>query len=239
MVELGAAEAEHAAPPWFSQADEERSRERNREEHKARARALWAQGNKAAAMECYQKAVDIQPAHAKQFVEVGAADWWAPGKSGASMFVALQHGAPLMAKPPHAPACPPALSRLQALKQRNIPYIVAPYEADAQASGRLGEGIAQLLPCSQLHSWCVVSCMQRRCMPPAPPALQMAYLALNNLVDAVLTEDSDLLCYGCPTVGQGCLCPFAAMAAPCGWAPLVVPPAAYRQHQVTGASAAR
>lgn len=29
----------------------------------------------------------------------------------------------------------------------------------------------------------------------------MAYLALNNLVDAVLTEDSDLLCYGCPTVG--------------------------------------
>jgi exonuclease-1 len=99
-----------------NKADEERSRERSREENKARARALWAQGNKAAAMECYQKAVDIQPAHAKQFVE--------------------------------------------ALKQRNIPYIVAPYEADAQ----------------------------------------MAYLALNNLVDAVLTEDSDLLCYGCPTV---------------------------------------
>lgn len=33
----------------------------------------------------------------------------------------------------------------------------------------------------------------------------MAYLALNNLVDAVLTEDSDLLCYGCPTVGQSCI----------------------------------
>lgn len=28
----------------------------------------------------------------------------------------------------------------------------------------------------------------------------MAYLALNGLVDAVLTEDSDLLCYGCPKV---------------------------------------
>lgn len=55
-----------------AQADEERSRERSREENKARARALWAQGNKAAAMECYQKAVDIQPVHAKQFVEVGA-----------------------------------------------------------------------------------------------------------------------------------------------------------------------
>ena len=52
--------------------DEERTRERNREENKARARALWQQGNKTAAMECYQKAVDITPAHAKQFIEVGA-----------------------------------------------------------------------------------------------------------------------------------------------------------------------
>jgi hypothetical protein len=49
---------------------------------------------------------------------------------------------------------------LQALKRRNIRFIVAPYEADAQ----------------------------------------MAYLALNGLADVVLTEDSDLLCYGCPTV---------------------------------------
>jgi exonuclease-1 len=30
---------------------------------------------------------------------------------------------------------------------------------------------------------------------------QMAYLALNGWVDAVVTEDSDLVCYGCPTVG--------------------------------------
>lgn len=29
---------------------------------------------------------------------------------------------------------------------------------------------------------------------------QMAYLVLNGLADVVLTEDSDLLCYGCPTV---------------------------------------
>ena len=29
---------------------------------------------------------------------------------------------------------------------------------------------------------------------------QMAYLALNGLVAAVLTEDSDLLTYGCPRV---------------------------------------
>lgn len=34
----------------------------------------------------------------------------------------------------------------------------------------------------------------------------MAYLALNGLVGAVLTEDSDLLCYGCPTVRAGMLC---------------------------------
>jgi hypothetical protein len=56
--------------------DEERTRERNREENRARARDLWQQGNKGAAMECYQRAVDIQPAHAKQFVEVGAVRRW-------------------------------------------------------------------------------------------------------------------------------------------------------------------
>lgn len=52
--------------------DEERSRQRSREENRARARALWAAGNRTVAMECYQKSVDITPAHAKQFVEVGA-----------------------------------------------------------------------------------------------------------------------------------------------------------------------
>ena len=49
---------------------------------------------------------------------------------------------------------------LQELKQRNIQFVVAPYEADAQC----------------------------------------AYLAHNGIVDAVLTEDSDLLAYGCPCV---------------------------------------
>lgn len=29
---------------------------------------------------------------------------------------------------------------------------------------------------------------------------QLAYLALNNIVDAVVTEDSDLIVYGCPRV---------------------------------------
>lgn len=62
-----------------NKAEEERARLRSREEAKARARALWAQGNRAAAMECYQRAVDIQPAHAKQFVEVGDGwRWWEP-----------------------------------------------------------------------------------------------------------------------------------------------------------------
>ena len=48
----------------------------------------------------------------------------------------------------------------QALKQAGLPYVVAPYEADAQ----------------------------------------MAYMARNGIVDLVITEDSDLLAYGCPEV---------------------------------------
>lgn len=43
------------------------------------------------------------------------------------------------------------------LQEKNIDYIVAPYEADAQ----------------------------------------LAYLSINDLVSCVLTEDSDLLVYGC------------------------------------------
>ncbi|OQR95452.1 exonuclease 1 [Thraustotheca clavata] len=49
---------------------------------------------------------------------------------------------------------------IQCLKKRNVKYIVAPYEADAQ----------------------------------------MAYLARNGLVDAVISEDSDCLPFGCHTV---------------------------------------
>lgn len=52
--------------------EEERNRERSRVENRERARQLWSQGNRAAATECYQRGVDIKPAHAKQFVEVGA-----------------------------------------------------------------------------------------------------------------------------------------------------------------------
>ena len=102
--------------PLPGKAGEEETRNRSREEHRERARNLWSQGNRVAAMESYQKAVDVTPemAHA----------------------VVLE------------------------LKRRGIRFLVAPYEADAQ----------------------------------------LAYLALNGLVDAVLTEDSDLLCYGCPVV---------------------------------------
>lgn len=51
-------------------------------------------------------------------------------------------------------------SRLQVLRQENVEYVVAPYEADAQ----------------------------------------MAFLALNGHVDLIITEDSDLIPYGCPRV---------------------------------------
>ncbi|GAB4818724.1 hypothetical protein N2152v2_005770 [Parachlorella kessleri] len=89
---------------------------RSRDENRAKARALWQQGNKTAAYECYQRAVNISPAVAKGFID--------------------------------------------ALKRQGVHFIVAPYEADAQ----------------------------------------MAYLALNGQVDVVITEDSDLLTYGCPRV---------------------------------------
>ena len=46
------------------------------------------------------------------------------------------------------------------LKQENVCYVVAPYEADAQ----------------------------------------MTFLAVSNRVNAVITEDSDLIPFGCPRV---------------------------------------
>lgn len=95
---------------------EEMTRANARDNHRERARALWRQGNRTAAIEAYQKAVDVTPETA--------------------------HGL------------------IMALKSVRIQFIVAPYEADAQ----------------------------------------LAYLALHGLVDAVLTEDSDLLAYGCPIV---------------------------------------
>lgn len=52
---------------------------------------------------------------------------------------------------------------IKVLRQQNIQYIVAPYEADAQ----------------------------------------LAFLSIYKFVDCVITEDSDLLAYGCPKV---CFC---------------------------------
>ncbi|WFD44661.1 hypothetical protein MPSI1_003331 [Malassezia psittaci] len=53
-----------------------------------------------------------------------------------------------------------AFELIKVLRTENIPYVVAPYEADAQ----------------------------------------LAFLERHNLVDAIITEDSDLLVYGCKTV---------------------------------------
>ncbi|KAI3800780.1 hypothetical protein L1987_28876 [Smallanthus sonchifolius] len=53
-----------------------------------------------------------------------------------------------------------AYELIQVLKKENIPYIVAPYEADAQ----------------------------------------MTFLAISKHVDAVITEDSDLIPFGCPRI---------------------------------------
>lgn len=97
-------------------AAEEGSRSRARKENKDKAAAHVKAGNKQAAYECYQRAVDISPATANDFAK--------------------------------------------ALKAAGVEFIVAPFEADAQ----------------------------------------MAYLAVNGLVHSVITEDSDLLPYGCPRV---------------------------------------
>jgi len=102
--------------PLPNKSDEETTRQRSREENRERAQTLWRQGNRVAALEAYQKAVDVTPEMAHCVI--------------------------------------------LALKQRGVKFLVAPYEADAQ----------------------------------------MAYLALHGFVDAVITEDSDLLTYGCPVV---------------------------------------
>ncbi|KAH7622041.1 hypothetical protein Ndes2526B_g02866 [Nannochloris sp. 'desiccata'] len=102
--------------PLPNKSDEEATRQRSREENRERAQTLWRQGNRVAALEAYQKAVDVTPEMAQCVI--------------------------------------------LALKQKGVRFLVAPYEADAQ----------------------------------------MAYLALNGFVDAVITEDSDLLTYGCPIV---------------------------------------
>ncbi|KAL3616962.1 hypothetical protein CASFOL_039356 [Castilleja foliolosa] len=96
--------------------DQEIKRARSRKENLSRALEHEANGNRSAAYECFQKAVDISPSVAYDLIQV--------------------------------------------LKKENVSYVVAPYEADAQ----------------------------------------MTFLALDKRVDAVITEDSDLIAFGCPRI---------------------------------------
>eukprot|EP01122_Echinamoeba_exundans_P010328 TRINITY_DN3842_c0_g1_i1.p1 TRINITY_DN3842_c0_g1~~TRINITY_DN3842_c0_g1_i1.p1 ORF type:complete len:902 (-),score=200.96 TRINITY_DN3842_c0_g1_i1:136-2841(-) len=92
--------------------EQESTRRSRRKENKQKAMELMREGNKSAANEFFQKAVDVTSRMAYNLIQV--------------------------------------------LKQENVDYIVAPYEADAQ----------------------------------------MAFLSMNGIVDAVITEDSDLVPYG-------------------------------------------
>ena len=116
----------------------------SRSENREKAFAHLAAGNKAAAEECFQRAVNVTSCMVKQFVEV-----WDHRIRGSAW------------TPPDDIFIFPRWHR-QALKERGVEFLVAPYEADAQ----------------------------------------MAYLALHGDVHAVITEDSDLLVYGCPRVGS-------------------------------------
>jgi exonuclease-1 len=89
---------------------------RKRDEYKQKALEHLKNGARNAAIECFQRAVDITPRMAFNLIQV--------------------------------------------LQQEGIEYIVAPYEADAQ----------------------------------------LAYLSLNHYIDAVITEDSDLIPYGASRV---------------------------------------
>ncbi|GFP91242.1 exonuclease 1 [Phtheirospermum japonicum] len=95
--------------PLPMKGDQEIKRARSRNDNLSRALEHEANGNRSAAYECYQKAVDISPS---------------------------------------------------VLRKENVSYVVAPYEADAQ----------------------------------------MTFLALGKRVDAVITEDSDLIAFGCPRI---------------------------------------
>ncbi len=174
---------------------------RSRAEHRAKARALWQQGNKTAAYECYQRAVDISPAVAKGFIDVRAAHALCllqlslreHGLCDGILLVCASRWVCWRECSVGGPSCSlssacgdnhlnawcatvPFWLVLQALQQRGVEFIVAPYEADAQ----------------------------------------IAYLALNGLVDVVITEDSDLLAYGCPRVSCHAVnCCILACKAPC------------------------
>jgi exonuclease-1 len=57
--------------PLPNKKEEEDARGQGRREQREKARRLWAEGSKAAAMECYQRAVDITPEIANGLVQVG------------------------------------------------------------------------------------------------------------------------------------------------------------------------
>ena len=115
----------------------------SRSENRDKALAHLAAGNNAAAEECFQRAVNISGPMIKQFIEVSHPSF---SKPLLDSHWCIEH----------------VFMASQALKEKNVEFLVAPYEADAQ----------------------------------------MAYLALSGNVHAVITEDSDLLVYGCPRVGH-------------------------------------
>jgi hypothetical protein len=139
---------------------------RARAEAREKAAAHLAAGNVAAAVECYQRCVDITPAMAKHVIEVCVcvrvrAQTFRPGPSIAS---------PCLPPPPFLTLHG---ARAQMLKAANVAFLVAPYEADAQ----------------------------------------MAFLARTGQVQVVVTEDSDLLAYGCPRCVLRCAVLCAVRAA--------------------------
>lgn len=110
----------------------ESDRKKKRDENLAKGKTLSAQARHKEARECYNKCVDVTPQMAFQVIKVSACDITAKGASFS----------------------------LKALQAANVPYVVAPFEADAQ----------------------------------------LAYLERIGIVDGVMTEDSDLLVFGCKTV---------------------------------------
>ena len=118
---------------------------RSRKDFLTRAVEHERQGNQTAAYECYQKAVDITPAIALRLIQVRSGC----RELGLHAFVSCLTQSFFLVE-------------FQVLKEKNVEFIVAPYEADAQ----------------------------------------MAFLARNEYVHIVITEDSDMIAYRCPRVSS-------------------------------------
>lgn len=119
-------------------------RKRKRDENLERGNALAAKGQHSEAREYYVKCVDVTPQIAFQLIKVSE--------------LKLRTGH--LALPWMWMRLIAELTVWQALRAESVPYVVAPYEADAQ----------------------------------------LAYLERLGIVDAILTEDSDLLVFGCRKV---------------------------------------